>query len=265
MSEMKSTGSLISSGAHEKPASLFVTIVTQIRAVIASIAAVLFTILMSLVVIITGVTGRTGLVTFFIRVWARFVLLIFGIRIEVRGTENLPNQGGGIIVFNHQSHLDIPAIMLSNDRDIRFGAKIELFKIPFFGPAMRAVGTLPIARSNRSEVLRIYQEAASRFKKNIIFVLAPEGTRQSEPVIGRFKTGPFHFAISAQVPIIPAVIKGAYQVLPKERLGINVGRWTRTIAIEYLPQIPTAGLVIEDVGSLMERSRNQMVEVYGRA
>lgn len=264
MSEMKTTGSLVASELIDRSPSLFVTIVTQIRSIFGSVFAVCFTILMSVVVILAGFVGPTSFVTRLMRFWARVVLFVFGIRLDVRGAEHLPKKGGGIIIFNHQSNLDIPALMLSNKLDTRFGAKIELFKIPFFGAAMRAVGTLPIARSNRTEVLRIYQEASSRFAKNTIFVLAPEGTRQSEPIIGRFKTGPFHFAINAQVPLIPAVIKGAYHVQHKGQLGVNVGRWTRTVVIEYLPPIPTEGLALDQVGALMDRSRDQIIEVYDR-
>src|SRR5690606_17085370 len=109
------------------------------------------------------------------------------------------------------------------EKHIRFGAKIELFKIPFFGRAMRAVGTLPIARENRAGVFKIYKEAERQFSRDVIFVLAPEGTRQKEPRIGRFKKGPFIFAINARVPIIPAVLRGAHEVLPKKSLLVNVG------------------------------------------
>lgn len=264
MSESKSSGELVSSktAANAEAESAFVTFVTMVRSIVASAIVVPFTGFMCVVVILSGMLASTAVTTVFIRIWARVVMFLFCVRVVAHGAENLPSQGGGIMVFNHQSHLDIPAMILSTWRNIRFGAKVELFKIPFFGAAMKAVGTLPIARSNRAEVFRIYKEAEARFKENIIFVLAPEGTRQSEPSIGRFKSGPFVFAINAQVPVIPAVIKGAYHVMPKDRLSVNVGRWTRTIVIEYLAPVSTAGLTLDNVAELSERVRAQMVQAY---
>ncbi len=237
---------------------------SHVRSIVGAAFNVPFTIACSLFVILSGFLNLQNIATQLMRGWATVVMFVFGIKIVFAGDQNLPDQDGGIIVFNHQSHFDIPAIMMTTTKNIRFGAKIELFKIPFFGAAMRKVGTLPIARDNRNEVLKIYREAEARLKENTIFVLAPEGTRQKEPVLGRFKKGPFLFAINAQVPIIPVVIKGAHAVLPKDSLGVNVGAWSRTIQLEYLPPFPTKGMRPEDVGMLLDRVRERMDEAYQR-
>lgn len=235
---------------------------SHIRSILGTLFNVPFTIGYSLIVIIAGLLNLQNFATQLMRVWAGIVMSIYGIKVEHSGNQYLPDQNGGIIVFNHQSHFDIPAIMISTQRNIRFGAKIELFKIPFFGKAMRRVGTLPIARDNRNEVLKIYREAEARLKENTLFVLAPEGTRQKEPVLGRFKKGPFLFAINAQVPIIPCVIRGAHAVLPKSSWGINLGALSRRIEIEYLPPFSTDGLTASDVASLVEKTREKMAAAY---
>lgn len=243
---------------------IFLILFTYARGVLALILLVPWTILYSSISIVAGVSGQTRLADRAIHQWAHGILWIAGVRFDIRGEENLPKSGGGIIAFNHQSHLDIPVLMASTLKTIRFGAKIELFMIPLFGAAMRAIGTLPIARDNRSEVMRIYKEAEVRFRENTLFVLAPEGTRQKEPIVGRFKKGPFAFAINAQVPLIPVVIKGAYEVLPKGELFSNIGRLTGVIHVHYLPPISTKGMTLENVDSLLEQVRAQMVEVYDR-
>jgi 1-acyl-sn-glycerol-3-phosphate acyltransferase len=249
---------------EQRQTSFMLTFATQLRAILATAVAVPFTFCMCFIVIAAGSVGQPRQATVLMRLWSAAVLWLFQIRVEATGVERLPEQGGGIIVFNHQSHFDIPAMMLSTAASIRFGAKIELFKIPFFGGAMRAVGTLPIARESRSEVLRTYQEAKARFNENTIFVLAPEGTRQAEPQLGRFKKGPFSFAISAQVPLIPVVIKGAYEVLPKKNLLVNVGAWSRTIRIHYLPAVETKELTQADVEGLLTTVRADMDTVFRR-
>lgn len=230
------------------------TLITYIRAIIGGLFCLAWTLLFSILVLASGLLGQQKFATYIITIWSRILLWTFGVRVEAEGAENLPRAGGGILVFNHQSHLDIPAIMTATDAQIRFGAKIELFKIPFFGAAMRAIGTLPIARENRSEVLRIYQDAARRFEDNILFVLAPEGTRQKEPRLGRFKKGPFLFAQNAKVPIIPVVLKGAFDVLPPKALLVNVGAWRRTIKVRFLPPIETTAMPLDSL----------VTETYGR-
>lgn len=242
-----------------------IVLFSHARSLLASIFNVFFTMLWCVLVIGAGLLNLQNLATGLIRVWATIVMFTYGIKVVTKGEKFLPDSDGGIIVFNHQSHFDIPAIMMTTPKNIRFGAKIELFKIPFFGRAMRRVGTLPIARENRNEVLKIYREAEARLKENTLFVLAPEGTRQSEPVLGRFKKGPFIFAINAQTPVIPCVIRGAHAVLPKNARGVNIGALSRKIEIEYLPPFPTKGMRAEDVPLLLERTRTVMAEIYEKS
>jgi 1-acyl-sn-glycerol-3-phosphate acyltransferase len=235
---------------------------TRVRSIVGVVLVIPHTALASVLVMLAGFAGQRALVTNIIRLWAHVLLNLFGIRVHVSGEGFLPASDGGILVFNHQSLFDIPVIVNSTDKHIRFGAKIELFSIPFFGPGMRAAGTLPIARENRTEVMRIYKDAEKRFEENTLFVLAPEGTRQKEPVIGRFKKGPFIFAISAGVPIFPVVLKGTHAVLPKKSLTINIGKFRRVIEVEYLPPISTKGLTLQDVDAVTASVREMMKAAY---
>lgn len=239
-----------------------ITFLTLIRAVVMALFNVISTLVFSILVFLLGFLGQQRAATALIRGWAWVLLTTFGISVEVEGEENVPRAGGGILVFNHQSHFDIPAIMLATAQQIRFGAKIELFSIPFFGAAMKSIGTLQIARDNRSEVLKIYQQAAKRFADGILFVLAPEGTRQREPRLGRFKKGPFIFAVNARVPIVPVVLKGAYDVLPPKALLVNVGRWRRTIRLKFLPPIETTGFSAETLESLVSETFAKMNSTF---
>jgi 1-acyl-sn-glycerol-3-phosphate acyltransferase len=240
-----------------------IRVVTRLRAYIGAVVNILSTLFFSTVVLFAGLLNQQHLATWMIRGWARFLLWTFGVRIVVEGAENLPLRGGGILVFNHQSHLDIPTIVAAAaDAQIRFGAKIELFKIPVFGIALKSIGTLQIARDNRTEVLRIYREAAKRFEDNILFVLAPEGTRQHQAKLGRFKKGPFLFAMNAKVPLIPVVLKGAFEVLPPKRMMVNLDRWHRTIYVRFLPAVDSARFTNETLDLFVSETSAQMTAVF---
>ena len=249
--------------SESKTGGAVIRFITHIRSLLGAVFVIVHTFLSAILVMSAGFLGLQDVGTWFVRQWSRGLLFVFGIQISVEGTEFVPAQGGGIMVFNHQSHFDIPVICCATDKKIRFGAKVELFKIPFFGTAMRAVGTLPIARESRSEVLRIYKDAEKKFQQNFIFVLAPEGTRQKEPVLGRFKKGPFIFAKNAGVPIIPVVLRGAHAVLPKKSLGVNLGRWTRTVHVRFLAPFETRTLSPEeDIDDFVLRVRDAMNTCY---
>lgn len=190
--------------------------------------------------------------------WAKPLLWFLGIEVEVRGLERFKTQVGSIVIFNHASHMDIPILFSVSPKSIFFGAKIELFKLPFFGWAMRAVGALPIDRRQRSKVMKVYEAAIPRLKKGTSFALAPEGTRQTQPVIGSFKRGPFEFASQAETVLQPVVISGALRILPNHKILPNTRAIKSKVIVEWLNQIVTHKE--DDPAHLMEVARSHMAE-----
>ncbi|MFZ3229670.1 MAG: lysophospholipid acyltransferase family protein [Pseudobdellovibrio sp.] len=170
--------------------------------------------------------------------WGKFNCWMFGIRVQVTGYENIPDEGC-LFLFNHSSFFDVFALS-GYIPGIRFGAKAELFKIPIFSHTMRMMGTLPIARQNREEVFKVYEEAKVRFKNKEKFALSPEGGRFYGPHLAPFKAGPFVFAISAGVSVVPIVITGAHECLPKGHVLTNKDRKNRVINLHILKPVSTA-------------------------
>ena len=88
--------------------------------------------------------------------WNRIVLFLSGVEVVSGGVEHLPKEGC-LFVFNHRSYYDVPGLGIAFKKTFRYGAKSELFKIPFFGWALKWFGTLPIHRGNREKVLRLHE------------------------------------------------------------------------------------------------------------
>lgn len=195
-----------------------------------------------------------------IETWARISCRMFGVDVRLVGAENIP-KGGCLFLFNHTSFFDIFA-MHWKLRGARFGAKIELFRFPMFGLAMRRVGTLPIARNHREEVIELYKQTAMRVKSGEQFCLAPEGTRQEEEKLGPLKTGPFVLAINSQSPIVPVVIIGASQILKKGGFVPNGRHWHMEIQMNVLPAIDTSQYSIEQRHQLQEEFRKRVAAIY---
>lgn len=193
--------------------------------------------------------------------WSTIICRMYNVKVEVHGAENIP-QGGALILFNHSSFFDIFALIKAI-HGVRFGAKAELFKIPLFGQALRALGHLRIARDNRDEVFKIYEEAKVRFSEGEKFCLSPEGGRfYSKESLAKFKSGPFIFAISAEALVVPTVIIGAYEVWPKGSLLANWNRWNRVIHVHILQPISTVGMALNHRQELQMQIFNQMNPIW---
>jgi 1-acyl-sn-glycerol-3-phosphate acyltransferase len=106
-----------------------------------------------------------------------------------------------IIVAPHTSNWDFPlgvAALFSLGFRISFMGKHTIFKWPL-GPFMRWLGGIPVERSvSRDRVA----EAVAAFNgaDQLILAIAPEGTRKLVP---RWKTGFYHVAHGAHVPVVP--------------------------------------------------------------
>lgn len=226
------------------------------------VAAVLTLVFATIVLIaaLLGVRDRPGGVYDRLpRIWARAILWASGARVTLAGTEHL--QGGGPFIFtsNHVSLFDILALVESLPRHY-FIAKAELFRIPVFGPGIRAVGTIPIQRENQKAAFGSYDEAARRIRAGSSVVVFPEGTRGKTYPIRSFKKGPFVLAVKAGVPIVPCVVIGTIEILPKKSILIRPGH----IEVHLLEPVPTAGYDYDDRDVLAETVHDRMATAMER-
>jgi 1-acyl-sn-glycerol-3-phosphate acyltransferase len=156
---------------------------------------------------------------------------------------------------NHLSWFDIPTLAGSLPR-YKFVAKAELFKVPVFGPAIRAIGMVPIERQNRKAAFGAYDVAAAKVRAGNSIVVFPEGSRGSDYRIRPFKKGPFVLAIAAGVPIVPVLLHGTHDVFPKGSMLVRSG----PVDIHLLEPVPTAGLDLGQRDQLAETVRTRLVD-----
>jgi len=149
--------------------------------------------------------------------WGRTIIRWSSIwKLVVTGREHLQKGKHYIIVANHQSLLDILAVCAALPVNFKFLAKRELFQIPFMGWGMAAAGYIPVDRashrSGREAMLRI----ARVLNLGVSVLLFPEGTRSPDGKIHAFKMGAFKLARDNKVEILPVVVDGTGQALPKK-------------------------------------------------
>jgi len=198
------------------------------------------------------------------RWWARSILFVSGTRVVVHGRERMETGEARVFVSNHVSWYDVLALVGHLPR-YSFVAKAEIFRVPLFGAAARAVGTIPIERENRKAAFQSYEEAAVRIRRGRNVVVFPEGTRGDTYALRPFKKGPFVLAIAAGVPIVPTLLHGTIEVLPRGSFWLRAGR----VDVHLLEPVPTAGLTYDARDALArevyERLAAAQLELYGIA
>lgn len=151
--------------------------------------------------------------------------LVLYCRLQVKGKENIPSDGGMIIASNHIAAGDPPFVGSSLEREVYFLAKRELFRNPLLGTLIKNVNAIPVNRGvfDRKALAR----SEEILRKGFGLVLFPEGTRSKTGELGRGKPGIGMLARHAMVPIVPAYIKNSNRFLrlpfTGKRLTINFG------------------------------------------
>lgn len=140
-----------------------------------------------------------------------FILLKVFNRLEVIGSENIPERGGIIVAANHVSYLDPPVIGVALKRRASYIAKEKLFKIPLLGRFIRSY-CFPVD-SDRPRPSSI-KETVSRLKKGEVVVLFPEGGRSAKGDLLDPKRGVGMIAAMTMSPVIPTRIEGTDRALP---------------------------------------------------
>ena len=151
------------------------------------------------------------------RQWAWLNLALFGVRLRVRRLVPLDPHSPYIFMSNHRSQTDILAVVAALEEfQLRWVAKKELTRIPLFGWALQRTGHIIIDRSDRRQSIASLRAAKSQMLDGISVVIFPEGTRSERGQdLLPFKKGGFMLALETGFPIVPLVIRGSREILPR--------------------------------------------------
>lgn len=195
------------------------------------------------------------------RLWCRVAFALNPLwRIEVTGLGNLDSSHPYVVVANHQSVGDILALIHLPLR-MRFVAKWTLFAfVPLWGWQVFLMGHLPVRRGDRTSSGRLLARMARALELRQSVLLFPEGTRSETGDVASFKSGAFRIALRARVPILPVVVAGTRDAVPKGSLRFGRRAFVR---MDVLPPVATDGLDPQDpksVGVVRDRVRQAIVE-----
>jgi 1-acyl-sn-glycerol-3-phosphate acyltransferase len=147
-------------------------------------------------------------------------------RLRVDGLENVPATGGCVLASNHLSSFD-PwplGVPLWPRRQLRVMAKSELYWFPL-SVVIRGAGAFPVRRGQRDTVA--IETGVQLAREGNIVAMFPEGTRRHKGLVKRFEARPHsgaaRIALEADVPLIPAAVKGTDRLLRLARLHVAYG------------------------------------------
>jgi 1-acyl-sn-glycerol-3-phosphate acyltransferase len=188
------------------------------------------------------------------RLWAWLIMKTCGIRVEFQGLENLNNVGSCVLVANHQSFVDIFALLAFFPREVRFIAKKELLKIPVFGFAFKRSRHIVIDRSTGHAIRKAF---ADGFDNSCIGFFA-EGHRHNDGQVHPFNEGAAWLAIQAKLPCVPMAIigsgaffpRGAKVVVPGGRMRIRLGKPIETTNLKSSDRAALTSQLETAVGSM---------------
>ena len=162
-------------------------------------------------------------------------------RVEVRGIENIPAEGGALVVSNHSGTVAVDSLMVQlaihdehpAHRTMRALGADLVFQTPFIGTMARRSGS----------TLATNEDAERLFERGELVGVFPEGFKGTgKPFSERYKLQRFgrggfvSAALAAGVPIIPCSVVGAEEIYPV--LG-NMGTLARVLGLPYAPVTPT--------------------------
>jgi 1-acyl-sn-glycerol-3-phosphate acyltransferase len=178
-------------------------------------------------------------------------------KVEVVGAERILNpRNPYVVVSNHQSFADVP-ILSHLPWEMKWMAKKELFSIPFLGWQLTLAGDIPVDRENpRASVLSI-RKARAYLEQNCSVMVFAEGTRSPDGNVQAFLDGAFRLAIDSGVPILPIVVDGTFNCLPKN--SWRFGKATE-IKVEVLDPVATEGMNRDDIDTLRELVRGKIAD-----
>ena len=237
------------------------TILHGIHTLIIVLWTILATVAIGSVVILCSFFCRTGDgLHLLARMWANSILRVSRIKVTVTGTglEKLDPDRSYIYMPNHQSNADIPLLLGRLPVQFRWLAKAELFKIPIFGRAMRKVGYISIDRSNRKSAFKSLNQAAHTIRNGTSVLIFPEGTRSPHGRILPFKKGGFVLAVDSGVPIVPIIIRGTRDIVPKGHRLIR----SASVSMEILDPVETADYTRKTKDVLLNTIRSILVTKF---
>lgn len=239
------------------------TFVEYIRSTLGIVIFFIMLLIMTPVILILLIISLGKLSSFVVEKIAPFIVkpvfAVAGLNFKVKKyVDTIPYPA--VYIVNHSSSLDILTILALGLPRVRFVAKWQLQYNPLFFLLGRLTGQVFIRREKSDKAIQTLKKNVDRLKRQKLSVmLAPEGSRKHEGIIGPFKKGPFRMAIDLQYPIVPIYFEGNRELSSGGFLFSKSGE----IMAHIHPPIDASSWDINDLDKHIESVRDQYLTWAG--
>jgi 1-acyl-sn-glycerol-3-phosphate acyltransferase len=176
-------------------------------------------------------------------------------RVRVQGRDKIRPGRAYVMIANHNSMVDI-FVLHRLFVHFKWVSKIEVFRIPSIGWAMRLNRYIALRRGDRQSVIAMLAACEHALAEGNSVMMFPEGTRSKDGNLRPFKPGAFTLAQRAKVPLLPIIVRGTARALPKH--GFLIGRSDMHVLV--LDEIPHHTFADEDPQALADRIREHFIQ-----
>lgn len=189
----------------------------------------------------------------------KIVRFISGMKLTVKGLENIPKDGGVLFVPNHRSIFDIVLGYSVIKKQIGFVSKKEMRKVPVFSSWMALMNCQFLDRSDVRAGLKVILKCVDLVKEGVSIVIFPEGTRnKGDEALQEFHDGSFKIAEKTGCMLVPVVFCNTDGVFEKQFPRIKRTK----VILEFLPPIDTSALSREEKKKLSSTVHDMIEQTY---
>lgn len=181
--------------------------------------------------------------------WAKIQLKLMGVTLIEEGQYD---KTADMLIFNHQSMMDIILFEAISSRDNAWVAKKEIGNIPWFGHILKAPKMIMVERENKKSLIQLLKDAKERLENKRQLCIFPEGTRSDGKRLLKFRSGAKIIAEKYNLKVQPIVIVNSIDVFDSKKITQKSG----IIKIIYLDSVE-----VEEKNNWYEETENKMREL----
>lgn len=194
----------------------------------------------------------------YVKHFFRCIMWISGVKLTVKGVENIPDNEPVLYVGNHRGFFDIISSYIYTKGVTGIVAKKEMIKVPILRNWMRHIYCLFLDRENPKEGLKMILSGVESIKSGTSIMIYPEGTRNASDTVLPFKEGSFKMAQKSGCKIIPMALCNTESVLENHFPLIK----SSEVILEFGNPVDMANLAPEHKKFVGAYVQNQIQEMY---
>jgi 1-acyl-sn-glycerol-3-phosphate acyltransferase len=212
----------------------------------------------SIILLVVGLFNTGPFFEKTLKIMCRLVVFSIGIRLKVKGIQNIDPDKQYILMMNHVNLLD-PFLFYPYFPGRARGIEEEShFKWPLYGRVIRRIGQFPINRKSGIKAMETLKKVAEliRERNDSSVVVLPEGTRTMTGKLGNFKRGGFLLALETGLDILPMIQTGGFNIKRKNNWKIKPGK----MELIFESPISISDYSREKISELMEKTRSRFLK-----